>query len=59
MKGEILVHQLSYFTGIGQTIQVKPIKCSRNILVCVVRHYVKGSSYKDEQGFLYLRVRAG
>ena len=23
------------FTGIGQTVQVKPIKCSRNILVCV------------------------
>ena len=34
MKGVILVHQLSCFAGVGQAVQVKPIKCSRNILVC-------------------------
>ena len=39
IKGVILVHQLSCFTGVGQTVQVKPIKCSRYILVCD-RQYV-------------------
>ena len=34
IKGVLLVHQLSCFTGVGQTVQVKPIKCSRHILVC-------------------------
>ena len=32
MKDVILAHQLSCFRGVGQTVKVKPIKCTRNIL---------------------------
>ena len=55
MKGVILVHQLSCFAGVGQTVQVEPIKCSRNILVC--GRMFRVLLEQGEQGLLYLRIR--